>query len=114
MERYRQNCILSNILFTLLSCLFPHHQLDPYIKIKLGVQELSDKENYITNSLNPQFGCMFELPATLPIDHTLTISVMDYNPTSADDLIGETKIDLENRYLSQHHPLCGLPETFAE
>ena len=45
---------------------------------------------------------MFELPATLPLDHTLTISVMDWDRLSADDLIGETKIDLENRFLSQY------------
>ena len=82
--------------------------------MKLGKQKINDKENYIPNSLNPQFGRMFELPATLPMDHTLTISVMDYDLTSADDLIGETKIDLENRFLSRHRPLCGLPQTFAK
>lgn len=56
---------------------------------------------------------MYELKATLPSDSLLKISVMDYDRTSADDLIGHTTIDLENRYLTKHRALCGLPETFT-
>ncbi len=56
---------------------------------------------------------MFELPARLPIDHTLKVTVMDWDRFSADDIIGETKIDLENRFLSQYRATCGLQETMA-
>ena len=56
---------------------------------------------------------LYELPANLPVDHTLTVTVMDYDRTSANDLIGETTIDLENRYLTKYKALCGLPETFS-
>lgn len=92
----------------------PDGKSDPYIKVKIGKRTINDKENYIPSNLNPIFGKMFELPATLPLDHTLTISVMDWDRLSADDLIGETKVDLENRFLSQYRATCGLPENFAK
>ena len=91
----------------------PNGKSDPYIKLKLGKKKINDKERFIPNSLNPIFGRYYELPALLPIDHTLKITVMDYDRTSADDLIGETFIDLENRYLTQKRALCGLPQSFA-
>ena len=89
-------------------------QSDPYLKVKIGKKEINDKENYIPNNLNPLFGKMFEIPATLPVDHKLHIKVMDYDRTSADDLIGETTIDLENRFLSNYRPRCGIPGTFCK
>ena len=57
---------------------------------------------------------MFELPAQLPIDRTLEITVMDHDLLSANDLIGTTTIDLENRYLTKYFALSGLPETFSK
>ena len=96
-------------------------QCDPFLKVKIGEKEINDKDNYIPRQLNPIFGKMFELPAVLPLDHTLTISVMDWDsffmdwdPFLAHDLIGETTIDLENRFLSQHRATCGLPESFSK
>jgi len=55
---------------------------------------------------------MYELPANLPIDRTLEVTVMDHDLLTANDLIGTTKIDLENRYLTKHMALCGLPTSF--
>lgn len=40
------------------------------------------------------------------------MKVMDYDLVSADDLIGETVIDLENRLLSLRHAIVGLPATY--
>ena len=54
---------------------------------------------------------MYQLPATIPIDRTLEITVMDRDVLS-DDLIGTTTIDLENRYLTKHMARCGLPKSF--
>ena len=45
-------------------------------------------------------------------DHTLTVKVMDWDRHSAHDLIGETKIDVENRFISHRRATCGLPKTF--
>jgi len=47
-------------------------------------------------------------------DHTLTITVMDWDRFTANDLIGETTIDLENRFISQYRGTCGLPNTFCK
>ena len=40
----------------------------------------------------------FDIEATFPIDSTLTVSVYDWDLVGTDDLIGETKLDLEHRY----------------
>ena len=54
----------------------------------------------------------FEFVANFPSETTLHIQVMDWDLVGADDLIGETKIDLENRFYSRHRPTCGLPRTY--
>ncbi|XP_016133799.1 otoferlin [Sinocyclocheilus grahami] len=86
---------------------------DPYIAIKLGKTEIKDKENYISKQLNPLFGKSFDIEATLPMDSTLTVSIYDWDLVGTDDLIGETKIDLENRFYSKHRPACGLTSSYA-
>uniref|UniRef100_A0A673K5P8 Otoferlin-like n=1 Tax=Sinocyclocheilus rhinocerous TaxID=307959 RepID=A0A673K5P8_9TELE len=86
---------------------------DPYIAIKLGKTEIKDKENYISKQLNPLFGKSFDIEATLPMDSTLTVSIYDWDLVGTDDLIGETKIDLENRFYSKHRPTCGLSTSYA-
>ena len=55
---------------------------------------------------------MYELPANLPIDRTLEITVMDHGLLRANDLIGKTTIDLENRFLTKHLALYELPQSF--
>ena len=53
------------------------------------------------------FRC-FEFEATFPQDSILTIQVYDWDLLGSDDLIGETKIDLENRFYSRHRATCGI------
>ncbi len=48
------------------------------------------------------------------MDSMMRIQVMDYDRLSADDLIGETTIDLENRFYSRHRPRCGISATYEE
>ncbi|XP_072546416.1 otoferlin isoform X2 [Salminus brasiliensis] len=86
---------------------------DPYIAIKLGKSEVKDKENYISKQLNPVFGKSFDIEATFPMDSTLTVSIYDWDLVGTDDLIGETKIDLENRFYTKHRATCGISASYA-
>ncbi|XP_060919336.1 otoferlin-like [Labrus mixtus] len=86
---------------------------DPYIAIKLGKSEIKDKENYISKQLNPLFGKSFDVEATFPMDSTLTVSIYDWDLVGTDDLIGETKLDLENRFYSKHRATCGVTCNYA-
>ncbi|XP_073529917.1 otoferlin isoform X10 [Phyllobates terribilis] len=86
---------------------------DPYVVIKLGKTEIKDKENYISKQLNPVFGKSFDIEATFPMESMLTVAVYDWDLVGTDDLIGETKIDLENRYYSKHRATCGISQTYA-
>ena len=52
---------------------------------------------------------VFECEVTLPHDSMLTVSVYDKDIGNlSDDLIGETKIDIENRFFSKHRATCGM------
>ncbi|XP_065112871.1 otoferlin isoform X4 [Paramisgurnus dabryanus] len=86
---------------------------DPYIVIRLGKTEVKDKENYISKQLNPVFGKSFDIEATFPMESMLTVAVYDWDLVGTDDLIGETKIDLENRYYSKHRATCGIASHYS-
>lgn len=87
---------------------------DPYVVLHLGGKRISDKDNYVSKQLNPVFGKCFEVEATFPQDSMLTIQVLDWDLVGSDDLIGETKIDLENRFYSKHRATCGLAYKYEE
>ncbi|KAM8847475.1 otoferlin isoform 6-T6 [Synchiropus picturatus] len=86
---------------------------DPYVVIKLGKSEIKDKENYISKQLNPVFGKSFDIEATFPMESMLTVSVYDWDLVGTDDLIGETKIDLENRFYSKYRATCGISSNYS-
>ncbi|KAJ8255189.1 hypothetical protein GJAV_G00202030 [Gymnothorax javanicus] len=86
---------------------------DPYIALKLGKTEIKDRDNYIPKQLNPVFGRSFEIQATFPKDSLLIVSIYDHDTIGSDDLIGETRIDLENRFYTRHRATCGLPSEYA-
>ncbi|XP_051565654.1 fer-1-like protein 6 [Myxocyprinus asiaticus] len=91
----------------------PDGKADPYIVLKLGKTEIKDRVNYIPKQLNPVFGRSFEIQATFPKESLLSILIYDYDTVGGDDLIGETQIDLENRFYSRHRATCGLSTEYA-
>uniref|UniRef100_UPI00398F8D26 dysferlin n=1 Tax=Pristiophorus japonicus TaxID=55135 RepID=UPI00398F8D26 len=86
---------------------------DPYVKVSLGKKSISDQDNYMPCTLDPEFGRMYELTGILPIEKDLKITLYDYDLLSKDEKIGETIIDLENRFLSRFGGSCGLPQTYS-
>lgn len=86
---------------------------DPYIKISLGKNTVDDRDHYLPSTTNPVFGRMFEMTCFLPQDKDLKISVFDHDFLSRDEKVGETVIDLENRFLSRYNSYCGLPQTYC-
>ena len=72
---------------------------DPYIKILLGDKELvNEKKKYFKNCKNCKWYQYYDLLVELPGSSKLKIQVMDYDSLFSDDLIGETSIDIEDRY----------------
>lgn len=86
---------------------------DPYVKVQVGKQIIKDRDNYVPKQLNPSFGRVFDFEVTIPHCNMLTIGVYDYDLVGSDDLIGETKIDIENRFFSRHRATCGMSTQYA-
>ncbi|KAG7240430.1 hypothetical protein INR49_027001 [Caranx melampygus] len=91
----------------------PDGKADPYIVLRLGKNEIKDRDNYIPKQLNPVFGRSFEMQATFPQESLLSVLIYDYDLVGGDDLIGETRVDLENRFYSRHRATCGLPTEYS-
>ncbi|KAM3608068.1 uncharacterized protein V6R79_018520 [Siganus canaliculatus] len=91
----------------------PDGKADPYVVLRLGKNEIKDRDNYIPKQLNPVFGRSFEMQATFPQESLLSVLIYDYDLVGGDDLIGGTHIDLENRFYSRHRATCGLPTEYS-
>lgn len=46
------------------------------------------------------------------MDSLAKIQIYDWDLVGTDDLIGETHIDLENRFYSRHRATCGIAKKF--
>ncbi|XP_048146002.1 LOW QUALITY PROTEIN: fer-1-like protein 5 [Corvus hawaiiensis] len=85
---------------------------DPYVRVALGKKTLGERDRYVPNTLEPVFGRMFELTATIPLEKDLRVTIMDHDKVPPDQEIGSTTIDLENRLLSHFRAHCGLPALY--
>ena len=73
---------------------------DPYLKIQLGRKKINTEKDYFENTTNPKFYNQYEFKTELPGVSTLSIELWDKDLFSFDDLIGETKIEIEDRFFS--------------
>ena len=72
---------------------------DPYIKILLGDKELvNERKKHFNDCKNCKWYQYYDLLIELPGSSKLKIQVIDYDALFTDDLIGETSIDIEDRY----------------
>ena len=72
---------------------------DPYIKILLGDKLLvNEKKKAFKNCRNCKWYQYYDLRIELPGSSKLRLQVMDYDALFSDDLVGETSIDIEDRY----------------
>ena len=72
---------------------------DPYIKLFLNGKEIiNEKDNHQDDQKNCKWYKHYDIPTEIPGASTLTLQVWDYDDLLSDDLIGETTIDLEDRY----------------
>jgi C2 domain len=70
---------------------------DPYLVVRIGKRKFSLRDKKLRNTLEAEFFEAMELPVTIPGDATVTIEVWDWDGIG-DDLIGKTKIDIEDRW----------------
>eukprot|EP00051_Salpingoeca_urceolata_P011456 m.141941 g.141941 ORF g.141941 m.141941 type:complete len:2152 (+) comp17129_c0_seq1:436-6891(+) len=87
---------------------------DAYVQLHLGGKKIvKDSKNYVPANVNPLFGMFYEFTASLPVQSELKLSLWDHDPLTHDDLIGETVVDLETRFLSSLRPFCGLAQAYS-
>ena len=78
---------------------------NPYLVATLGTRTLGGRTEAVKDTLYPPLYRMFEFKPALPGAGLLTIQVLNANdsalPGQSDALIGETHIDLEDRWFSE-------------
>lgn len=74
--------------------------VDPYVMLKLNGEVISDRKNYKKKTHNPDIYKIFEFQSVFPGCSSLQIQMWDYDSIFGDDFIGETVVDLEDRFFS--------------
>ena len=73
---------------------------DPYVKVILGSDVRDCRDDHVEDDMEPDIYKMFQFQAVFPGCPQLKIQFWDYDLLFGDDLIGETTVDLEDRYFS--------------
>mmetsp|Transcript_30279 Transcript_30279/g.29597 ORF Transcript_30279/g.29597 Transcript_30279/m.29597 type:complete len:177 (-) Transcript_30279:658-1188(-) len=71
---------------------------DPYLVVTCGKKTYNDRENYQLDEPNPKFFKHFDFDVEFPGAPPLVIQAYDYDDLFGDDIIGETVVDLDDRF----------------
>lgn len=74
---------------------------DPYLVLRSGKDVFSEKANYQLDTSEPQFFKSYDFVNSFPGAHVLHIEAYDYDDFFGDELIGGTKIDLDDRFFNK-------------
>ncbi|XP_067648119.1 fer-1-like protein 6 [Eurosta solidaginis] len=86
---------------------------DAYVKLHLGGKTIANRAHYVPNEANPVFGKCFQMEGVLPRDNMLEISISERN-IFADDYIGSTFVDLEDRWRTRHRAAVGISQEYSK
>jgi hypothetical protein len=88
---------------------------DPYLVASLGSKKQSHRNQYQKTTAQPQFYTTFEFKVELPGQADLRVAILDHDPAGrflGDETIGETIIDLEDRWYSdEFQQMCQKKDT---
>jgi hypothetical protein len=82
--------------------------------LSLGKEKVSDRRNHMRKTLSPGFFRCFEIPAMLPGPTRLHIAAWDYDFVTFDDFIGETIVDIEDRWFDKRWHSLGMSQQTDE
>lgn len=86
---------------------------DPYLVVRCGKKKKNLKKFYRPDTVAPIFGELIEMEVAIPLENTVTLTLMDRRRLLADDEIGSTTIDLENRLLTKWRAMVGLSRQYT-
>ena len=69
--------------------------------MKCGSQVNSERENYQVDNADPTFYKSYDFNISFPGAPLLIVEAYDYDDFFGDDLIGITKLDLDDRYFNK-------------
>ena len=70
------------------------------MKLRCGKETYDERDNYQLDCDNPDFYKSYEFTVDLPGAPILEMEVWDYDGLFGDEIIGKTKIDLDDRFYS--------------
>lgn len=74
---------------------------DPFLILKCGNDVYNERENYQLDCSDPKFFKVYEFNVGFPGSPVMSIEAYDYDAFFGDDLIGISKLDLDDRFFNK-------------